>query len=583
MILRCAAFCACLLILASCAGFCDDVTMGRYGPQQASFTSEKLEPPLILSWEFTSNRSRGNPAAPIVVGDTCFFAAGDRMYAVDTYSGNMKWKYPLEQPLTSTVKATPAYLNGKVYFGTGDGKLYCLNAETGTFEWFFETRAALRCPPVILDDIMFIGSDDNSIYTIHAETGDTAWTKPLTARDDFSNGLAVGSGMVVASCMDGNMYGINATSGKLRWPFRLPNAPVKTSPIMTENQTIMAVGSMVYGVATRSGQIKWTIQLPSEASASPATDGTDIFVPCHDKKLYCYNVTGRQPVMKWTEPSDIGGIPMSSPTVADQLVYVTASHGIVSAFSTENGNLKWRYAFAASQMTSPGSLYTDASSSPIVANGALFVLTDDGVLHCFTKAAPDTAAPDVFFASPANGTRMNGSPPIKFSALLYDVGSGVDFSSASIMLDGQLAEVETDMTTGTVSYTTAPSTDKTSVVKPLKDGVHIVTLNAQDYAGNKLTKEWSFVADSTMPPPRRSKVEAAVGKKTKDPGTGTRTRPGDGSNPGTVSPPPPPPPPMPGAPGAPGGTGARERGDWGDRRREDRHNRGNFDQPAPGQ
>lgn len=580
MTLRHAALFACLLILATGAGFCDDATMGRYGPQQMGYTIEKLEPPLTLSWEYTANKDRGNAAAPVSAEGACYFASGDRIYALDVVSGNLKWKYPVDQPLTSTVKATPAIIDGKLFFGTADGKLYCLNAQTGTFEWFFETRAALRCPPIVLDDIMYIGSDDNSIYTIHASTGETAWAKPFTARDDFSNGIAVGAGMVVGSCMDGNMYGVNASSGKLRWKNRLPNAPVKTSPVMTENQTIMALGNTMFGVTTRSGQQKWMVQLPAEASAPPATNGTDVFVPCHNKMLYCYNIAGRQPVLRWTEPADVGGVPLSSPTIADQLVYVTGSHGVVSAFSVADGTLKWRYAFAASTVTTPGSTFTDASTSPIVSNGSLLVLTDDGVMHCFTKGAPDTAPPDIYFITPANGTRMSGAPPIKFSAVLYDVGSGVDFSSASMLLDGEGVELETDLTTGAVSYTTAPSTDK-SIVKPLKDGVHIVTLSVKDYAGNLLTKEWSFVADSTMPPPRRS--AATVGKKTRDPGTSNRYQPnnntGDGSNNGMNSAPPPPPPPMPGGPGDTG-TGGQTDHSWG----HGRHNRGqNMDQPLPQQ
>lgn len=574
MILRRAALLACLLILASSAGLGDDALMGRYGPQQMGFTSEKLEPPLILTWEYTANRFHGNTAAPVAANGMCYFASGDRVYGLDMETGNLIWKYPMEQSLTSTVKATPAIVDGRLYFGTGDGKLYCLDAATGAFQWFFETRAALRCPPLILDDIMYIGSDDDSIYTIHADTGDTAWPKPFQSRDGFANGIAVGAGMVVGSCMDGNLYGVNASSGKLRWMFRLPSVPVKTSPIMTENLTIMALGNVIYGLTTRSGQRKWMIQLPSEVSATPATDGTDVFVTCHNKKLYCYNVAGRQPALRWAESADIGGIPLSSPIVADQLVYVTGSHGVVVAFSVADGTLKWRYVFAPSAITTPGSSFTDASTSPIVANGALLVLTEDGVLHCFTKTAPDTSPPDFYFLTPANGARMSGAPPIKFSAALYDIGSGVDFSSATMMLDSEPVELAKDLSTGIVSYVTDIGDPKISVVKPLKDGVHIVTLVANDYAGNRLVKEWSFTADSSMPPPRR--VQTEVGKSTKEPGSVSRSgrNTGGSSGSGNVSPPPPPPPP------GPGGNSGSNDGGYG-RSRGRGHNRDQSNDQQP--
>lgn len=574
MILRRATITVCLLVLALGAGFCDDALMGRYDSQQMGYTEEKLEAPLMLTWQYTAARFRGNTAAPVIAGNSVYFAAGDCVYCVDLYSGNFLWRYPQEQSLTSTVKATPAINGDYLYFGTGDGKLYCLDRYEGKFEWFFETRGALRCPPVIDSGTMFLGSNDNSIYAIDAETGDMVWPKPFTARDDFANGIAVGSGMVVGSSMDGNFYGINQSSGKLRWIFRLPSAPVKTSPIIADNVAIIAVGNVVYGLTARSGQARWMIQLPSDASTTPASDGVDLFVPCRDKKLYCYNISGRTPALKWTQPADIGAVCSSSPTVTDEIVFVTAARGIVAGFSTIDGSLKWRYIAAPSGINTPGATFTDALTSPVIANGSLFVLTDDGVLNCFTKTSPDTAPPDPFFLTPANGVRMSGAPPIKISAALWDAGSGVDFGSATLTLDGESKDYEIDYSTSTVSFSTEIG-DSKSPVKPLKDGSHVIALTVKDYAGNQLTQEWTFVADSSMPPPRRVIKEPA--KSTKEPErvdrTRTETRDAQGDQGQSGQPPSPPPPPSMGAPGAPGvpgfpsnrsdrwrGRGERERG-----------------------
>lgn len=586
MILRRSVMLVSLLLIISSVGFCDNATMGRYSPQQNSFTTEKLEPPLMLSWEFTSSRYRGNPAAPVAADGSCYFACGDRVYALDMDSGNVRWKYPQDQSLTSVVKTTPQIIDNKLYFGTVDGKLYCLDAQTGAFQWFFETRGALRCPPITLDGITYLGCDDNSIYTLDAATGDMAWSKPFVSRDDFANGIVVGAGMVVGASMDGNVYGVNASSGKLRWVFHLPSAPVKSSPAMTENVTVMAVGSVMYGLTTRSGQRKWFVQLPSEIAATPATDGSDVFVPCHDKKLYCYNVTGRTPALKWTEPAEIGGMPLSSPTVADQIVYVTGSHGVVSAFSVADGSLKWRYVFMPSALNVSATAGMDAASSPMVANGALLVLTDDGVLHCFTKTAPDTTPPDVYSITPANGKQISGAPPIKFSAVIYDQGSGVDFGSAQMTLDGSTVDLQSDFSTGTVSYV-FDAADAQTAVKPLADGVHTVTLSVKDYAGNENKSTWTFVANRMLPPPRRSSVSSPIGKSTTAPKSSIRPRWSNNSgssqenqgnqgnfNAGEV----PPPPPAPGPPD-PGNSNNDGRHDWRNRRDS---RRGNYDgPPAP--
>jgi hypothetical protein len=141
-------------------------------------------------------------------------------------------------------------------------------------------------------------------------------------------------------------------------------------------------------------------------------------------------------------------------------------------------------------------------------------------------------------------------------------------------LDGDPVELTPDLDKGIVSYSTDVGDPKKSVVKPLKDGIHTVVLNVKDYAGNLLTKEWNFTADSSMPPPRRTKAATDVGKKTKDP---TVERPHrrnqqDQNTPNTGGYAPPPP--------APGGPGDSSPGDYGGRRRG--RYRG-YDQPQPGQ
>ncbi len=187
-------------------------------------------------------------------------------------------------------------------------------------------------------------------------------------------------------------------------------------------------------------------------------------------------------------------------------------------------------------------------------------MTDDGVLHCFSPEAPDAEAPDVFRMVPVSGLAMSGAPPIKMSAILYDIGSGVDFSSAAMLLDGQPVDSKIDYVTSTISYQTEAG-DPDKPVRALKDGVHTITVTAKDYAGNSLNKQWFFIADASLPPPKRVKAE---GKRTAPPGGACGSQPG-GGNRGSQSgdePPPPPPPPMagpdsgtPGAPSAPGGYG----------------------------
>jgi len=544
---------AILLFVASNSIAWSDFLMARYNASQTGSTSEKIRLPLALSWEHVGNKFENNPASPVVAGNMVVFACGDRVYGVDLATGSLKWRYPSDQGLGGSVKATPAIYGNNVYFGAGEN-LYCINLKTGTFRWAYQTRGSIRCPPVVVDGVIYFGSDDNSLYAIRADSGEMAW-KPFVVRDDIAVGIAVGAGMIIVSCMDGNVYGITASTGKLRWqPFRLPAAPTDTSPVISENIAIIAVANTMYGLSARSGQLRWMVQLPAEVAATPAVLGYDVYVPCRDKKIYAYSAAGRQPILKWAAPADLGSSPMSSPIIAGDLLWVTGSKGVIAAFSLVDGSLKWRYTVAPSIVTTPNSLYCDAASSPTISNGALLVLTDDGVLHCFTPDAPDHIPPGIFNITPANGTRMSGAPPIKISAVIYDIGSGVDPFSVTMALDGQPVDAKDkalfDISTSAVSYQTEMGGDgKQAVV--LSDGIHKITVTAKDYAGNLLTKDWYIIADSSLPPPRRIAPATEPGKKEKEPTKKTQpptkpqTPPIMPPMPPGMEMPPPPPPPMP--------------------------------------
>ena len=549
MILKRAILLAALLIMIANSAYGVDCLMGRYEPEQSSNTSEKLKLPLALDWEYTGNKFDNNPASPVVAGRLCVFSCGDRVYGVDLDTGNLKWRYPSEQGLGGAVKVTPAISGGSVYFAAADGNLYCISADTGTFKWAYQTRGAIRCPPVINDGVVYVGADDNSLYAIDAESGDAVWAKPFTVKDDIATGIAVGSGMIIFASLDGNIYFISENGAKLRQMDRLPSAPTKSSPVIVDNVAIMAVGSIMRGYTVRSGQFRWSINLESEVAATPAVSGSDIYVPCRDKKIYAYTFTGRSLVQKWVKPAEeLDAIPMSSPVVAGETLFVTGARGVIAAFSTVDGTLKWRYVIAPSPITTPGIDFTDAASSPTIANGTLTVLTDDGVLHCFSSTSPDNQPPDAINVKPMNGIAMSGAPPITMSAILYDIGSGVDFLTASISLDGQPVAHKVDLSKSTITYETEYGAAGKSV-KSLSDGMHVISVTAKDYAGNLLKKEWFFIADSSLPPPRRATVPVEEGKKTKAPATKRPSRniptppsaPGGQGNPGIPGPPPMPP------------------------------------------
>jgi len=550
--------------LLTASAWAEDWPLGRFDCAGSGFTRESITTPLVHSWQYNTYRAGRNPAAPVVAGRILYFSGGDQLVALDAESGALKWKFPADQPLTGTIKASPAVYGDIVYVASTDNNLYALNAADGILKWTYPTGGAIRSSLAVSERTIFFGSDDNSLHAVDADTGETAWRGPFATKDDVAIPPAVGSGYVVFVASDGTMYGANAGSGAMRWDYRLPLIPSRSAPVISSEVVYIAAGSNLYAIGLKTGRLRWVTPFSTEIAAGPTvaeqidSDGESpagpvIYVITRNKKLYALSSNGKA---RWPEPVDLPYTSSVAPTVAFKTVIVASDRGAVFAYSTA-GELMWSYAVLPANFTSTGG-YTAVSSSPVVAGKRLYVVTEDGALHCFDSDMPDNSPPEAFALTPTRSLEMSGSPPISVSAVIFDLGSGVNKSSIELSVDGGAVESSYDPTTSTVSYTT---TEK-STPRILPDGRHQLALKARDWSGNLLTETWSFVVDNRLRPPTPPKP-AAVEKPAADkqktgrwrrtppqttPTPTTPTAPGPSPYSGGPTPTPPPPPPQPGGP-----------------------------------
>ena len=96
-----------------------------------------------LGWYADLDTNRGMEATPIVVGGTMYVtSAWSVVYALDAKTGARKWKYDPGVDRARGVSACCDVVNrgvaiydGKIYFGTIDGRLIALNAADGSVAW----------------------------------------------------------------------------------------------------------------------------------------------------------------------------------------------------------------------------------------------------------------------------------------------------------------------------------------------------------------------------------------------------------------------------------------------------------------
>jgi len=127
-------------------------------------------------------------AGPIVVGRTMYVTADRETLAVDALTCQQKWRVR-EDGLSPALRVNrgAAYLDGRLYRGTGDGDLLAYDAATGGRLWKThladpEKGESLPAAPIAWSGMVFVGTAGSErygvtgrVYALDAQTGKPVW------------------------------------------------------------------------------------------------------------------------------------------------------------------------------------------------------------------------------------------------------------------------------------------------------------------------------------------------------------------------------------------------------------------------
>lgn len=224
-----------------------------------------------LKWTFaTEGIVRSTPA---FAGELVYIASDDGyVYAINSQSGKQAWRTDIgnfmarqqrENLPTSTAptgfdyfQSSPIAVDGQVFVGSMDGKVYALAAGTGKIDWTFQTGEKVRATPVVDNGIVYIGSWDKSVYALDAQTGKARWSTPIGGQVQ-SNAL-VANGLVYCASRKASVVALDVQTGKMKWEYDYGNNMwVESSPALSGG--ILYIGSsgsrMVVGLDSQTGKI----------------------------------------------------------------------------------------------------------------------------------------------------------------------------------------------------------------------------------------------------------------------------------------------------------------------------------------
>jgi outer membrane protein assembly factor BamB len=115
---------------------------------------------------------------PCLVGGTCVMVCGDTVRAIKPEDGAVAWEKTIAIKTDATRPITPpALAGGKLYMGTVDGRIICMDPKNGETLWQADVGGRIWFEPAVVDGAVYVAMDDGTILRL--ETGDpeaTGWS-----------------------------------------------------------------------------------------------------------------------------------------------------------------------------------------------------------------------------------------------------------------------------------------------------------------------------------------------------------------------------------------------------------------------
>ncbi|MGQ9597108.1 MAG: outer membrane protein assembly factor BamB family protein [Thermoproteota archaeon] len=142
-------------------------------------------------------------SSPAVASGRVYFGSHDKkVYCLNASTGTHLWSYTTDNDVES-----PAVAYGKVYVTSGSGKVYCLDAVTGEHAWNYTVGGNLHSEPSVVDGRVYFGSHyayNNNVYCLNASTGTQIWN--YTTGNSIYGAVAVAYGKVYVGSDDYSVY-----------------------------------------------------------------------------------------------------------------------------------------------------------------------------------------------------------------------------------------------------------------------------------------------------------------------------------------------------------------------------------------
>jgi outer membrane protein assembly factor BamB len=277
--------------------------------------------------------------------ETVFFGTENgEVVALDANTGEQKWLAKVK----GEILAAPAIDEGVVLINTGSGVLFALDAGTGEQKWSYESDVpplSLRgiSAPAAVNGGAIVGTANGKLAVSIIGNGQTAWEQVISSPTgsteldrivDIDSKPLVIAGIIYVISYDGSLASVELRSGRVIW--KRDYKSYRRVTATQSNLFVVDVNSNVYALDSRNGVELWSQSGLKQRNLTAATPVGDYIVAGDNfGYLHWFNQSDGKIVARLEVGDDDEDESIYSAPVADgNMLYTQTRDGILVAVQT---------------------------------------------------------------------------------------------------------------------------------------------------------------------------------------------------------------------------------------------------------
>ena len=239
----------------------------------------------------------------------------------------------------------PALDSSRVYLALGEGRVVCLETESGSLLWSSDPGGNISSPIAVGENALYVASqkiaDDGSdggasLRAVDKMTGLTLWARDYSRA--FTSPLVLKEDRIYIGSSDGAFYALTTASGEIVWKVQTQDV-VRGCALAAEGVVYFGCDDgMMRGVDSRTGRELWKFQTGGKLIGKPCSDGGAIYFGSADGFVYSVDLVTAK--LRWRART--GAAVEASPVLVHEHLVVGSFDNFIYCFARTNGNRIWK-------------------------------------------------------------------------------------------------------------------------------------------------------------------------------------------------------------------------------------------------